>query len=61
MARRKKPIGNTCRWTEDEDGNWDMDCGEKFYLSEGTPHENKMRFCCSCGATLVEKRYKDAR
>lgn len=43
-----------CTWTEDDDGVWDTDCGNRFETVEGTPHENDMLFCCYCGRPLVE-------
>lgn len=43
-----------CTWTlNDFDGSFDTLCGEKFSLDSGTPEENKMRWCCYCGKTLV--------
>lgn len=29
------------------------DCGESFDITEGTPTENHMRFCCYCGKPLA--------
>lgn len=50
-----------CRWTEDEDGNWDTRCRQKHVLLEGSPMENRMRFCCYCGRWLVERRRTGGR
>lgn len=52
-----KQTQQPCRWTEDK-GNWDTDCDEKHILLEGTPPENKMRFCCYCGRPLKARRFK---
>jgi len=38
-----------CNWTQDEDGNWDTRCGEKFVFITDGPIENHMKFCCYCG------------
>jgi hypothetical protein len=46
-----------CTWTEDDEGNWDTQCGEKWCFIEGTPTENHCRFCAYCGGRLVEVRY----
>lgn len=46
-----------CRWKEDEDGNWETQCGGMFAVTVDTPLENGMNFCCYCGAFLVEIRY----
>lgn len=45
-----------CVWQEDQDGNWDTQCGGCFIIEEGTPSENDMKYCCYCGDWLVEKR-----
>ena len=57
MARRKKPVGAFCAWREDDEGNWDTECGEKSVVNEGTPDENHMRFCWYCGLKLKVIRY----
>ena len=43
-----------CTWEEDQDGNWQTDCGNSFCLDSGTPLENGMKFCAYCGKTLLE-------
>ncbi len=55
MARVKRSEKPWCAWTRDIDPDfesWDTSCGEKFQFTEGGPRENKMRFCCYCGALL---------
>lgn len=47
----------TCTWTEDEDGNWETECGEMSVFIDGCPADNKERFCCYCGKPLVEVQY----
>lgn len=49
----------TCKWTEDEDGNWFTDCGEAFTFIDGGPAENSMKFCCYCGKPLEPVEYKE--
>jgi hypothetical protein len=48
----------TCKWTFDsvewEANKWDSDCGESYYFVDGGPDENKMKFCCYCGKSLIE-------
>lgn len=56
MARTKgKSTVGRCVWSEDEDGNWQTECGEMFVMLEGTPTQNLMRFCAYCGSPLREK------
>ena len=46
-----------CVWRPKEDAYGDTvyvtDCGEMWSLIDGTPHDNSMWYCPSCGATLV--------
>jgi hypothetical protein len=42
-----------CAWREDE-GYWETDCGNEFAVNEGTPEENRMKFCCFCGKHIVQ-------
>ena len=41
-----------CEWTLIDDGTYETDCKEMFSISEGTPAENKMDYCCYCGKEL---------
>jgi hypothetical protein len=47
----------TCIWKDDGEGNWDTSCGERFIILEGTPDENKMKFCTYCGGVLQQEIY----
>lgn len=45
-----------CEWQEVEDiSSWETTCGNLFTINEGTPSDNKMRFCCFCGGLIVER------
>jgi hypothetical protein len=46
----------TCEWKLDEpDWNaWSTQCGNMFIITDGTPLENEMVFCCYCGEGLRE-------
>jgi len=33
---------------------WETSCGESFYLEDGTPRDNNMRFCPYCGRRLEQ-------
>lgn len=56
-----------CKWKYEEwDGDcYDTDCGESFVLFEGTPEENKMKYCCYCGKeieqVMTQNDFLDAR
>ena len=41
-----------CVWVADGRECYDTGCDEKFVFIEGTPAENKMRFCGYCGRRL---------
>ncbi len=43
----------SCAWIPDDDGVWDTSCGNRFEISEGTPAENDMGYCCYCGKALL--------
>lgn len=45
-----------CTWQSDEDGNWHTECGEIFVIIDGTPTENKMRYCPYCGGGLMQAK-----
>ena len=47
----------TCCWTEEcdySDYYWSTECGEDFTCLEGTPRENKMKYCPFCGKRIWE-------
>lgn len=46
-----------CDWIQDYDGVWWTGCGEGQLL-DGTPRENKYKYCPYCGMRI---RYKSAR
>lgn len=50
---------DACTWSEmeDEGGTWRSACRSTFYLTDGTPSENEMCFCCFCGKPLKEESY----
>lgn len=42
-----------CEWTEDSCEVWETSCGGTYYIIEGTPTDNNMRYCPFCGCELV--------
>ena len=47
-----------CVWTCDdkwgcrEDATYETSCGNAFMLNDGTPKENKMKYCPYCGKRI---------
>jgi membrane protease subunit (stomatin/prohibitin family) len=58
LGREKAPVVS-CEWKEDWEGNWSTSCGEEYCITEGTPEENKMKFCAYCGKPLKQKLYEE--
>jgi hypothetical protein len=44
-----------CLWKEDDEGNWDTSCNEKFIILAQTPKENGMVYCPYCGREIKEQ------
>lgn len=42
-----------CTWTETE-YYWETSCCEVFIICEGTPKENRMKYCPYCGKVIEE-------
>lgn len=53
-----------CAWTngeEDESGHyWNAGCGDGFWLEDGDPDENGMKFCPYCGGRIAQVLHKDS-
>lgn len=52
-----------CNWTQDyddaEQGAWKTDCDNYWYIIDGTPSDNKMKFCHGCGKPIMERPYAE--
>lgn len=46
-----------CTWNQDEENNYDTDCGHTYCIIEGTPVENEMKFCTFCGKVIAQELY----
>jgi hypothetical protein len=49
---------DTCTWFQDGDSDSSMyqtSCRKYFDLTDGTPEDNKMQWCCYCGKKLVQE------
>jgi hypothetical protein len=55
-AKTDQQTTTACEWSLDEPDSdtWETDCGHMFTLNEGTPSQNRMRFCCYCGQQIKE-------
>lgn len=49
----------TCTWQYGA-FSWHTACGQEWMLNDGTPEQNGMRFCHSCGNALVAEEPEDA-
>ena len=52
-------IESYCEWSEDANATWCSDCGELMEFNDGTPSQNKFKYCPYCGEILQEKPYGD--
>ena len=51
VRRKKKP----CAWTcEEMDDFWNTSCEKAWCFMEGTPKQNRMKFCPFCGKELEQ-------
>jgi len=48
----------TCTWQYGA-FSWHTGCGQEWMLNDGTPEQNGMHFCHSCGKTLVVEEPED--
>lgn len=54
MIRRATLVVPACLWQHDDHSDyWETSCGEAFFVTEGTPADNSMRFCPYCGARIT--------
>lgn len=53
------PSPPPCTWSQNAEGNWETSCDEVYCIADGTPAENRMKFCTYCGLPVVEKVYEE--
>lgn len=41
-------------WDDNYEGFYDTSCGNTFVPIEGTPNENKMKYCPYCGKEIEQ-------
>jgi len=45
-----------CQWVQDKwHEYWETGCGGSFVIENGTPKDNKMKFCPYCGKQIDQK------
>ena len=57
-ALAQQDESETCTWHQDGDsdsGVYATSCRRFFNLTDGTPEDNKMQWCCYCGKRLVQE------
>ena len=61
MSEKKE--NKYCYWSRaDEDSDcWETSCDQAFCLDEGTPTENKFKYCSYCGKPLIEDENKEPK
>ena len=52
---------DSCRWTEDDEGDWSTQCDEVFFFFEGGPIENRQRYCGYCGGAIIVVPYVEPK
>ena len=52
-------MSDMCKWEQYDDdwGAYETDCGQAFNIIDGTPEDNRMKFCCYCGKPLLGKPF----
>ena len=55
VLRRLAMAKRECKWTVDDDGAFNTECGHRFELTYDGPKENHWVFCPYCGGILKEK------
>jgi len=52
-----------CLWASDIDGVWTASCSKSDWVfpeqDNGTPKNNRMRFCPFCGKPLRQRSYRE--
>jgi hypothetical protein len=58
LAQQAPESETCCTWHQDGDsdsGVYATSCRRFFDLTDGTPEDNKMSWCCYCGKRLVQE------
>ena len=58
LAQQAEPGEQTCTWFQDgdsESGVYATSCRRYFDITDGTPEDNKMQWCCYCGKKLAQE------
>lgn len=58
LAQQAEPVAESCTWFQDgdsESGVYATSCRRYFDITDGTPEDNKMQWCCYCGKKLAQE------
>ncbi len=49
---------DVCHWNQEEDENiWATGCCHYFEITDGTPKDNDMAYCCYCGEPIYQQPF----
>ena len=54
---KNEPASNPCTWSEDENGNFEAECGGMFRFDYDGPVKNRFKYCPYCGQEMIEKLF----
>ncbi len=50
---------DTCRWEQDDEGNWPTQCDQMWCFIVGGVEENGVKFCPYCGGKVEAITYQE--
>lgn len=50
----KRATSDQCAWVREEEGQWVTGCDNAYEIIDGSPEQNRMKFCCYCGKTIKD-------
>ena len=50
-----EPEPETCTWRDNMDAIYETGCGNLHIINDGSPAENRMKYCCYCGKEIEDE------